>query len=181
MRKEGRFVSFGWQKVSRIKNCIRLKNEGTFQSWFRTGQKESRNHHSWAGRHHVEEGNFMEGLPCKILDTVLFQLGLHFALRAGQEHRNLRFGPNSQITVCFEQDGTKYLEYKEDVSKTNRGGLQHKHPTPKITRAYQNTNVPERCPVLTYEKYISLRQVLYIYYDLFVIIIIFKPRITFIN
>lgn len=119
--------------------------------------------------------------PAKILDTVLFQLGLHFSLRAGQEHRYLRFGPNSQITVCFEQDETKYLEYKEDVSKTNRGGLQHKHLAPKITRAYQNTNVPERCPVLTYEKYISLRQVFYIYYDLFVIIIIFKHHITFIN
>lgn len=27
--------------------------------------------------------------PAKLLDTVLFQLGLHFALRAGQEHRTL--------------------------------------------------------------------------------------------
>lgn len=110
---------------------------------------------------------------------MLFQLVLHFALRAGQEHRNLRFGPNSQITVCSEQDGTKYLEYKEDVFKTNRGGLQHKHLAPKITRAYQNTNVPERCPVLTYEKYNCLRQFFYIYYDLFVIIIIFKHHLSF--
>lgn len=98
--------------------------------------------------------------PNKLLNAVLFSLGLHFLLRAGQELRNLRFGPNSQITVCSEQDGTKYLKYKEDVSKMNRGGLQHKHMTPEITRAYLNTNLPERCLVLTYKKYLSLRQVL---------------------
>lgn len=79
--------------------------------------------------------------PAKILDTVLSQLGLHFSLRAGQEHRYLRFGLNSQITVCFEQDETKYLEYKEDVSKTNRGGLQHKHLTLKIT-SLERTRTP---------------------------------------
>ena len=74
--------------------------------------------------------------PQKLLDTLLFQLGLHFALRAGQEHRNLRIGENSQITICSELDGTKYLRYKEDVSKTNRGGLQHKHLTPKFRHVF---------------------------------------------
>lgn len=97
--------------------------------------------------------------PHKLLDTLLFQLGIHFALRAGQEHRNLRVGTYSQISISMDAFGTRYLEYKEDVSKTNRDGLQHKNLTPEVTTAHQNKSVPERCPVLTYEKYLRLRQV----------------------
>ena len=91
--------------------------------------------------------------PQKLLDTLLFQLGLHLALRAGQEHRNIRIGENSQISICSELDGTKYLQNKENVSKTNRGGLQHKHLTPKLT-----VPIRARCPVLTFEKYKSPRR-----------------------
>lgn len=65
--------------------------------------------------------------PQKLLDTLLFLLGLNFALRAGQEHCNLRVGKCSQISVMKERNSLKYLEYKEDVSKTNRGGLQHRN------------------------------------------------------
>ncbi|XP_062573148.1 zinc finger MYM-type protein 2-like [Saccostrea cucullata] len=70
--------------------------------------------------------------PQKLLDTLLFQLGLHFALRAGQEHRNLRVGTNSQISLSMDASGLRYLEYREDVSKTNRGGLQHKNLNLKL-------------------------------------------------
>lgn len=67
--------------------------------------------------------------PAKLLDTVLFQLGLHFALRAGQEHRTLRFGPNSQITVRFEQGmRTHQLGFtfckKRSASCVNERGFQ---------------------------------------------------------
>ena len=95
--------------------------------------------------------------PQKLLDTLIYQLGLHFVLRAGQEHRNLRVGKLSQINVVCDNNGSKYLEYHEDVSKTNRGGLKHRKMAPKITRAYENTTMPERCPVKIYEKYMSLR------------------------
>ena len=33
----------------------------------------------------------------QLLDRMLYQIGLNFALYAGQEHRNLRTGPQSQI------------------------------------------------------------------------------------
>ncbi|ESO89917.1 hypothetical protein LOTGIDRAFT_164612 [Lottia gigantea] len=95
--------------------------------------------------------------PQQLLDTLVFQLGLHFALRAGQEHRNLRTGALSQLTVKLDNQDLKYLDYHEDVSKTNEGGLQHRKMTPKITRAYENKEYPERCPVKMYEKYMSLR------------------------
>jgi hypothetical protein len=37
--------------------------------------------------------------PQMLLDTLLYTLGLHFALTVGQEHRALRVGENGQITV----------------------------------------------------------------------------------
>ena len=47
-------------------------------------------------------------------NTLVWVLGLNFALRAGQEHRNLRM-KNSQLSVAIDEDGKQYLEYKEDV------------------------------------------------------------------
>ena len=98
--------------------------------------------------------------PQKLLDTLVYSLGLNFALRAGQEHRNLRVGALSQIKVVTDEHGTQYLEYREDVSKTNRGGLKHRKMDPKVTRAYANSANPGRCPIKIYEKYISLRWVI---------------------
>lgn len=89
---------------------------------------------------------------CIWLQSILFQLGLHFVLRAVQKNRNLRVKIYSPISILIDAPGVRYLEDKEDVSKTNRGGLQPKHLTPKVTRAYRNKSVPERCPVLTYKK-----------------------------
>lgn len=93
----------------------------------------------------------------KLLDTLLFQVGLNFGLRAGQEHRHLRLGPTGQITFRSDPAGKLYLEDRQDVSKTNSGGILHRKVKPKVTRAYENSSVPERCPVSIYEKYISLR------------------------
>jgi hypothetical protein len=162
MRKKGRFVSFlDDKKYEGLRSVLDSKMKELSSRGLGLERKKAeiisaeQENTMWC------KGILGRDSPQQLLDTLLFQLGLHFALRAGQEHRNLRCGANSQIRVCSEPDGTKYLEYKEDVSKTNRGGLQHKHLQPKITRAYQNKVVPERCPVMTYEKYLSLRQVYY--------------------
>ena len=85
---------------------------------------------------------------------MVWVLGLNFALRAGQEHRNLRM-KNSQLSVAIDEDGKQYLEYKEDVSKTNSGGLAHAHLKRKIVRAYENNDEPERCPVRLYKEYMA--------------------------
>ncbi|VDI26941.1 Hypothetical predicted protein [Mytilus galloprovincialis] len=91
--------------------------------------------------------------PKKTYDTLLYCIGLNFALRAGQEHRNVRVGTNSQISVKISPaDGRQYLEYTEDVSKTNCGGLEHRKIQP-----YQITDCPERCIINMYQKYMSLR------------------------
>lgn len=60
--------------------------------------------------------------PRKLVDTVLYLFGLHFALRAGKEHKNLRVGAKSQI--AFKQDrknGLRFLRYTEDCSKSRQG------------------------------------------------------------
>ena len=70
---------------------------------------------------------------------MVWALCLNFAFRAGQEHRNLRM-KNSQLSVGIDEDGKQYLEYKEDVSKTNSGGLAHAHLKRKIVRGYENND-----------------------------------------
>lgn len=94
--------------------------------------------------------------PQKLLDTLLYSLGLNLALRAGQEHRCLRVGVNSQLSIK-QGDGRRYIQYIEDVSKTNSGGINHRKLQPKSTRVYETPEVPEKCPVQILEKYLSLR------------------------
>ncbi len=112
---------------------------------------------------HQENALWNKGLlgtdtPQKLLDTIVYSIGLNFALRAGQEHRNLRTGPTSQLKLIPSDDeGRRYLLYKEDVSKTNCGGLLHRKVEPKVTRAYENAACPERCIVRMYEKYLGKR------------------------
>ena len=84
--------------------------------------------------------------------------GLNFALLGGiNEHRALRCGPNSPFTDITSTDGSKFLPYREDAAKNNRGGIKHR----TISKAYVNHENPDRCVVTAYEKYISCRHVLY--------------------
>lgn len=59
--------------------------------------------------------------PRKLVDTVLYLFGLHFALRAGKEHKNLRVGPKSQIAFKQDRNGLRFLRYTEDCSKSRQG------------------------------------------------------------
>ena len=73
-----------------------------------------------------EEKMWKEGVlgsdnPRKLLDTLIYMLGLHLALRAGKEHRNLRY-VNSQISINTDSQGRRFLRYREDSSKTAQGG-----------------------------------------------------------
>ena len=62
---------------------------------------------------------------------------------------------NSQLSLHTNESGAEYLQYVEDVSKSNNGGLAHLRIKNKLVRAYENVEKPERCPVKLYKKYIS--------------------------
>ena len=70
--------------------------------------------------------------PRQLVDTLLYLLGLHLALRGRDEHRSLRFQP-SQITVKTSEDGRKFLEYRENVTKPDGRGLHSARQRQKVT------------------------------------------------
>ncbi len=72
-----------------------------------------------------QEGVLGEDSPNVLCNTLVYLIGLNFALRGGQEQRNLRApGFNPQISIETDEFGLKYLHYREDFqSKTNQGGL----------------------------------------------------------
>ena len=95
--------------------------------------------------------------PRQLIDTLVYELGLHLCLRASQEHRDLEFGPNSQLSLYHDPNGTKYIQYIERCSKNKSFGIKSASREPKVCRIYPNSVKPERCVVTLYEKYISKR------------------------
>ena len=94
--------------------------------------------------------------PEKLVNTVLYLNGVHFALRAADEHKSLKMG--LQFKVGYDDSvGLKYLEYTECTSKCNQGGIASRNLKPKVSRAYENVMNSDRCMVRLYEKYISHR------------------------
>ena len=104
-----------------------------------------------------ELGLLGDDTPDKLRQTVQFLIGYHFALRGGQEHRQLRApGHNPQITEHTDEDGVSCLRYKEDVvSKADQGGLGRRKHNPKIVYAYGPSN-PSHNILHLYRKYVSL-------------------------
>ena len=100
------------------------------------------------------KGVLGDSSPQQLLDTIVYLFGIHLAFRGGSEHRRLR-SENSQIVKG--KDKRTGLEYREDISKTNAGGLKDRKIQEKITRAYDNIADKRRCIVRLYEKYLKTR------------------------
>ena len=106
-----------------------------------------------------ERGILGEETPDKLRDTVLFLIGINVLLRAVDEHYNLRRDmPSEDSQIQFERNeqGEKYLVYREDaVTKTHNGGLRDMRRDRKIVYVYPS-NDSNRCPVRLVEKYLNL-------------------------
>ena len=66
--------------------------------------------------------SFGEGTPDKLLDIVLFLLGIHLYLRTIEDHYNLRCDTpleKSQITFGKSETGIECLVYRKDDSSLN--------------------------------------------------------------
>ncbi len=78
------------------------------------------------------EKGLLGSTPQVLLNTMLYSIGLNFALRSGDEHRNL-------IVEQFElgeNEAGEYLKYTENVSKCNQRGLNDYKIPPKTVFAY---------------------------------------------
>ena len=93
--------------------------------------------------------------PQVLVDTMLFMNGLYFALRSGDEHRQLRFDP-CQIELIEQAGQRSYLKYTEDISKNRPGGLKGRKVKPKIVTHHANEENPDRCFVRLFKLYNSL-------------------------
>ena len=97
-----------------------------------------------------EKGLLGTHSPQVLIDTLVFMSGLYFALRSGEEHRQMRF---SSIQLVEKPGLTPYLVYTELASKNNPGGLKHRKVERKQVAHYANTGHPDRCFVEVYKQY----------------------------
>jgi hypothetical protein len=98
-----------------------------------------------------QTGQLGDRSPQALVDTMLFMNGVYFALRSGDEHRNLRHNP-SQIELVEKPGERAYLQYTEDISKNHPGGLKGRKQSAKVVVHYSN---PSRCFVRLYKLYQS--------------------------
>ena len=89
--------------------------------------------------------------PQSLLNTMMYMNGLHFALRSGSEHRQLRHKP-LQIQLIEKPGERAHLLYTEDISKKRPGGLKGRKQKPKVVIHHANTADPSRCFVRLYNK-----------------------------
>ena len=90
--------------------------------------------------------------PRVLLDTLVYLIGLNFALRSGEEHRLLS---HDQLEICSDDSGV-FLKYTEKISKNNRRGLKDFRVKRKVCKAYERVEDRERCLVDIYRLYMSL-------------------------
>ena len=99
-----------------------------------------------------EKGLLGSHSPQVLLHTMVYLCGLNFALRSGQEHRDLQL---SQIELVEHTDQPPYLVYTENISKNNRGGLEQRKMEAKQVVHHSNTTNPDRCFVTLFKKYVE--------------------------
>ena len=99
-----------------------------------------------------QKGFLGDSNPQVLLDTMIYNSGLYFALCRGKEHRQLRNSP-CQIQVVERPGERAYLRYTEDVSKNYHGGLNGRRVQQKVVLHHANQDSPGRCFVRLFKLY----------------------------
>ena len=102
-----------------------------------------------------DKGVLGDHSPQALLNTVFYQNGVNFALRSGNKHRQLRY-KDCQIQVVERPGERPYLQYVEDVSKNNQGGLRGRKNRSKEVIHHSNEENLFRCPVRLFKLYNKL-------------------------
>ena len=76
-------------------------------------------------------------------------------MRSGSEHRQLKY-KDCQIQVVERPGERSYLQYVEDTSKNNPGGLKGREGKSKEVIQHSNETNPARCPVRLFKRYTEL-------------------------
>ena len=79
-------------------------------------------------------------------------IGLYFALRSGDEYRQLRHHP-CQIQLVEKPSERSYLKYTEE---NRSGGPKGRKYQPKTVIHHENVGNPDRCFVQIFKKYSGL-------------------------
>lgn len=74
--------------------------------------------------------------PEVLINTIIFMNGLYFALQSGEEHP-------CQIKLVECPGERAYLQYVEDISKNQPGGLKGRKVKPKIVVHHENQDNPD--------------------------------------
>lgn len=90
--------------------------------------------------------------PQGLLNALFFKVGLHFALRGCTEQYQLK---TSNFTLGQNESGAKTLTYREDVTKTLQGGVDHMRITPKVVTVVASDCLNEKCIVNIFERYMT--------------------------
>ena len=93
--------------------------------------------------------------PQALLHTVFYMIGLYFAVRSGDKHRQLHHYL-CQIQLVEKPGERLYLKYTEDISKNRPGGLKGRKYQPKTVIHHENVDNPDRCFVQIFKKYNGL-------------------------
>ncbi|KAE8605854.1 hypothetical protein XENTR_v10015349 [Xenopus tropicalis] len=86
--------------------------------------------------------------PAALLHMLFFNIGLHFSLRAMEQH-SLMWG---EIVLKADSQGRKYLEYTKKLFSGRNSGKLHPSETMKM-QIYESPEQPDRDVVRAYEKY----------------------------
>ena len=91
-----------------------------------------------------KSGVLGDDTPEKLVNTLLYLVGMHFALWAHNEYKALKVGAFSQLKIKVDPESQLwYLEYNEHRAKNHQCGIKSLHHKNKIVKAFENVEHPE--------------------------------------
>lgn len=87
-----------------------------------------------------QSGILGDDTPEKLVNTLLYLIGVHFTPQACNKHKNLKVSAYSQLKIKVDPETNHcYLEYVENRSKNNQGGILSLHHKTKTAKAFERT------------------------------------------